>query len=97
LCQAAKVQHIYTLKGHLDPVASVCFSPDGKRIFSKDSKGAIKIWDAVKGREIESAEEELPPDLDWNRKTDGKRLVYREGFVIYVRDLKPSDMLPGKK
>ena len=34
-----------TLKGHSEPVSSVSFSPDGKRIVSGSGDNTVKIWD----------------------------------------------------
>ncbi|MBI4568227.1 MAG: hypothetical protein HY719_07505, partial [Planctomycetes bacterium] len=39
-------------------VSSVAFSPDGARVASKDKGGAVLMWDAVKGEQIEMAAEE---------------------------------------
>jgi RNA polymerase sigma factor (sigma-70 family) len=51
-----------TLKGHTSEVASVCFSPDGKRVLTGGGvlprpgnppvPGEVKVWDAEKGTEI---------------------------------------------
>lgn len=38
-------QETLTLKGHSDPVWSVSFSPDGKRIVSDGRGYTVKIWD----------------------------------------------------
>jgi hypothetical protein len=42
---------ILTLAGHTAYVTCVAFSPDGKRIVSGSLDGAVKVWDAVNGRE----------------------------------------------
>jgi len=39
-----------TFRGHTDPVTSVAFSPDGKRIISTSLR-KVKVWDADKGTE----------------------------------------------
>ncbi len=49
-----------TFLGHVAPVLSVCFSPDGKRlasaggVFGKPGKpfGEVKVWDAETGQEV---------------------------------------------
>lgn len=40
-----------TLRGHTDEVASVAFSPDGKRIATSSLDGTVKIWEAETGTE----------------------------------------------
>ncbi|KIM21534.1 hypothetical protein M408DRAFT_29493 [Serendipita vermifera MAFF 305830] len=40
------------LKGHSDPVNSIAFSPDGKRIFSGSLDATIRIWDAETGAAV---------------------------------------------
>jgi WD40 repeat protein len=41
-----------TLRGHTDLVASVAFSPDGKRLATASDDGMAKVWDAATGREL---------------------------------------------
>ncbi|KAF3934760.1 hypothetical protein ABW20_dc0108007 [Dactylellina cionopaga] len=45
-CWSALMQ---TLEGHNEGVASVAFSPDGKRLASGSPDGSIKIWDPISG------------------------------------------------
>lgn len=37
------------LTGHIGPVISVSFSPDGTRIVSGSLDNTLKVWDAVTG------------------------------------------------
>jgi WD40 repeat protein/class 3 adenylate cyclase len=41
-----------TLRGHLRPVTSVAFSPDGQRIVTGSSDNTAKVWEAASGREL---------------------------------------------
>ena len=41
-----------TLRGHLDPVRSVAFSPDGQRIVTGSDDTTAKVWEAASGREL---------------------------------------------
>ena len=43
---------LLTLKGHNARVSSVAFSPDGKRIASRDGMGMVKVWDTTSGEEL---------------------------------------------
>jgi WD40 repeat protein/serine/threonine protein kinase len=52
-------QEVLSLKGHLLPVTSVAFSPDGTRLasgagnlFDPDKRGEVKVWDARTGRQL---------------------------------------------
>jgi WD40 repeat protein/tRNA A-37 threonylcarbamoyl transferase component Bud32 len=38
-------EHLATLKGHEEPVVSMAFSPNGRRLASCDRRGVIKLWD----------------------------------------------------
>jgi WD40 repeat protein len=40
------------LRGHLDLVHSIAFSPDGRHIVSGSRDGTIQIWDAVTGQPV---------------------------------------------
>ena len=41
-----------TLRGHLDAVTSVAFSPDGQRIVTGSRDKTAKVWDAASGKEL---------------------------------------------
>ena len=46
----------HTLVGHLEPVLSVAYSPDGKTIASGSSDKTVKLWDVTTGENIASLE-----------------------------------------
>jgi WD40 repeat protein len=50
-----------TLKGHRNWVASVAFSPDGKRIASAGFDSTVKVWDVDSGREVLSFKRHTAP------------------------------------
>src|SRR5205085_8416291 len=66
------------LKGHIGPVLSVAYSPDGKRLATA-SGDTVKIWDAQTGKEIVSipwfAEGFSPGVLGVAFSPDGNRLA----------------------
>jgi eukaryotic-like serine/threonine-protein kinase len=45
-------QETLTLTGHTDPVYSVAYAADGKRIVSGSGDNTVKVWDARTGKEI---------------------------------------------
>jgi WD40 repeat protein len=68
-------QELLTLKGHIDYVTSVCFSPDGKRILSGSGDGTMKIWDTGKGQELLTLSENIKPVESVSFSPDGKCIL----------------------
>ena len=54
-------RHLYTLKGHTDPVISVAFSPDDQKIASASEDGSVRFWDV----ETASQEHAVSGHLRW--------------------------------
>lgn len=48
----AKNAQIALLKGHLAPVVSVSYSPDGKYLLSSSQDNQTKVWDKATGKEL---------------------------------------------
>jgi serine/threonine protein kinase/WD40 repeat protein len=40
-----------TLKGHTDSIDTLAFSADGRRLYSADRKGTVKVWDIMRDDE----------------------------------------------
>jgi WD40 repeat protein len=50
--QAQTHLSLSTLRGHLEGVTSVAFSPDGQRIVTGSDDQTAKVWDAANGKEL---------------------------------------------
>lgn len=83
---AAKLQTIWTLKGHPQPCYGLAFSPDGKILATGDDTARIYLWDMKTGKKIR----EFPRDKGHQRgiqtlsfSPDGKKLasVGKDGQV----------------
>lgn len=44
-------KELFSLKGHTNPVMSVAFSPNGKKLATGDSEG-VRVWDVGTGKEV---------------------------------------------
>lgn len=66
---------LLTLKGHTDPVYSVAYSPDGKRVVTGSYDKTAKVWDAQTGKELLT----LNGHMNWVSSVafspDGRRIV----------------------
>ena len=64
-----------TLRGHLEDVTAVAFSPDGQRIVTGSWDQTAKVWDAASGRELLSLKGHRWPIWCVAFSPDGQRIV----------------------
>src|SRR5262249_28096681 len=71
------------LRGHTQMVSSVNYSPDGRRLVSRDKSGRTLVWDAVTGKLLpkEPAPATLSPD---NRSPDGRGVAVPVDDVVRI-------------
>ena len=64
-----------TLRGHLDAVTSVAFSPDGQRIVTGSRDQTAKVWEAASGRELLTLKGHSAAISSVAFSPDGQRIV----------------------
>jgi len=64
-----------TLRGHLDIVRSVAFSPDGQRIVTGSGDQTAKVWEAASGREMLALKGHSAAISSVAVSPDGQRIV----------------------
>ncbi len=64
-----------TLRGHEGVIGVALFSPDGSRIVTAGEDGAIRIWDAVDGRDILTLEGHEGPVYEVIYSPDGTHIA----------------------
>jgi WD40 repeat protein/serine/threonine protein kinase len=89
-------RELHTLKGHVAPVGSLAFSPDGKRLASASADLMVKVWETKTGKELLSIEEQ-PFRLNhtWGVcfSPDGKRLAIFSQNRVRVWDAQTGQQL----
>jgi WD40 repeat protein len=86
-------QETLTLKAHTEPVYSVAFSPDGKRLASASLDRMVKVWDAGTGQETLT----LKGHHTVAFSPDGQRLAAPGAdWTVKVWDARPLDAEPAK-
>jgi WD40 repeat protein len=87
-------QEIRTLRGHIGPLDSVAFSPDGTHLASVCRRGAdVKVWDVVTGQETRTLKghTSLVPSVAYS--PDGTRLATGS----WDRTVKLWDVVTGQE
>jgi WD40 repeat protein len=64
-----------TLRGHLDAVKSVAFSPDGQRIVTGSEDHTAKVWEAASGKELLTLKGHTDEVWSVAFSRDGQRIV----------------------
>lgn len=74
LWDAVSGRLLCSIKGAGYDVFSLCFSPDGMRLATKNREG-IKLWDTASGQQMLNIDEKSHIDRSLRFSPDGKRLV----------------------
>ena len=73
-----RLSHPYpvtVIKGHVDVVLDVAYSPDGKYLASASSDGMVKVWDVQTGQELFTIRGTVNSRSTVAFSPDGKRLA----------------------
>lgn len=68
-------KHLRTLTGHSKAIASLSFSPDGKRLASGAEDGAVKLWDVTTGQDTLTLRGHREPVTSVAFSPDGGQLL----------------------
>jgi len=79
-------QDLLTLRGHVEPVQALCWSPDGRHVASA-SEQVVIIWDATTGRKIHSLRPASSTQfirISWS--LDGTHVAVGAGRTVTIWD-----------
>ena len=89
---------VLVLKGHIMPVNSVAFSPDGQQIVTGSGRdgmsfgnGEVKVWDVQTGREILAMNGDENGVDSVTFSPDGRRIITASGDLVKVWFSDPKD------
>jgi hypothetical protein len=88
-----------TLRGHLDAVTSVAFSPDNQRIVTGSGDNTAKVWEAASGKELLTLVGTATGFLPWPfpRTASGLSLTVLIKRPQSGKRLHPRKWRPGKR
>jgi eukaryotic-like serine/threonine-protein kinase len=85
-----------SLRGHREPVGSVCWSPDSRNVATTSNDATFRIWDVVVGKEVKK----YNFSLDWKRgvawSPDGRKVAWGSDGpekAIRVLELETDDVI----
>jgi WD40 repeat protein/predicted Ser/Thr protein kinase len=88
---------VVTLTGHTSYVASVAFSPDGRRIVSGSGDSTVKVWDAETGQETLTLTGHSWRVMSVSFSPDGKQIVSGGGDFGKPGEIKVWDADSGQE
>ncbi len=66
---------LFDLKGHISPVGTALFSPDGRKIVTASEDRTVKIWETVSGKLLKTLDQHKGWVLSASFSSDGKRII----------------------